>query len=133
MPVAVREIPVTIYLNNEYIGYGSVCYVDESAVQLVDTVRYRCVKQWLCIDNYCYNDVVELCYEDKVSSFLGGLDVKTLKVNVYDAEGNAVGDAVLNLYDSYSLSIVWVLLNLAFLWAQIVALLAVVAFIRKEK
>jgi len=132
MGVATREIPVTVYIDNEYVGYGSVVYEDESAVQLVDTVKYKCVKQQLCIDSECYSDAIEFCYEDKVSSFLGGLEVKTIETNVYDAEGNVVGEAVLSLYDSYDASIVWILIDLAFLWAQTVALIAVLVFVRKR-
>jgi hypothetical protein len=128
----IREIPVTIYLDNEYVGYGSIIYEDESMVQLVDTIKYKCVKQQLCIDSDCYSDAIEFCYEDKVSSFFGGLDTKLLEVNVYDAEGNVVGEAVLSLYDSYSPSIIWILIDLAFLWAQSVALIAVLAFVRKR-
>ena len=131
MPTIVREIPVTVYIDGEYVGYGSVTYEDESAVQLFDTIKYKCVKQQLCIDSDCY-DAVELCYEDKVSQLFGGLEVKSLKVNVYDYEGNVVGEAVLNLYDSYSPSIVWVLLNLALLWAQTVALLLAVHYIKSK-
>ena len=132
MGVATREIPVAVYIDNEYVGYGSVVYEDESAVQLVDTVKYKCVKQPLCIDSECYSDVIEFCYEDKVSQWLGGLEVKMIKTDVYDAEGNVVGEAVLSLYDSYGASVVWILVDLAFLWAQTVALIAVLAFVRKR-
>jgi hypothetical protein len=132
MPTTVREIPVTIYLDNEYIGYGSIVYEDESAIQLVDTIKYKCINQELCINSECYSDAVEFCYEDKVSSFLGGLEVKTLKVNVYDYEGNVIGDAVLNLYDSYNPSIFWVMLNIALLWALTIALLAVLHYMKRR-
>jgi len=132
MGVVTREIPVTVYLDNEYIGYGSITYEDESAVQPADTIKYKCVKQQLCIDSNCYSDAIEFCYEDKVSQWLGGLEVKMIKTDVYDAEGNVVGEAVLSLYDSYGASVVWILVDLAFLWAQTVALIAVLAFVRKR-
>ena len=132
MPTTVRETPVTVYIDNEYVGYGSIAYEDESAVQLVNTIKYRCVGQQLCIDSECYTDAVEFCYEDKVSSFFGGSEVKTLKVNVYDAEGNTIGEAVLSLYDSYSPSIIWILLSLAMLWAQVITILAVVQYIKRK-
>jgi hypothetical protein len=50
---------------------------------------------------------------------------------VYDDEGNAIGEAVLNIYDSYNPSVIWVLLGLAFLWIQAVALLGVSVLTRK--
>ena len=97
-----RQVPVNAFIDNTYIGYGSIVYEDEFDTLPNETIKNKCVYQQLCIDNICYDDALVFCYEDKISGGSGGEETKTIYAPITDFDGKQVGEATIPFVDRYN-------------------------------
>jgi hypothetical protein len=97
-----RQVPVNAFIDDTYIGYGSLVYEDEFDILPNETIKNKCVSLQLCIDNDCYDNDLVFCYEDKISSGSGGEDTKTIYATITDFNGNQIGQATIPFVDRYN-------------------------------
>jgi hypothetical protein len=96
-----RQVPVNVFIDDTYIGYGSIVYEDEFDTLPNETIKNKCVSQQLCIDNNCYDDALVFCYEDKISSWAGGEETNTIYATITDFNDKQIGQATIPLVDRY--------------------------------
>jgi len=97
-----RQVPVNAFIDNTYIGYGSIVYEDEFDTSPNETIKRKCVYQQLCVDDICYDDALVFCYEDKISVGSGGEETKIINATVTDFDGNQIGHATIPFVDRYN-------------------------------
>jgi hypothetical protein len=114
--MVVKTAPVYIYIDGELIGFGELVYNDLSYASLLPTTIHHCDETPVYVDN----EVVPLrfCWDDVVAKWFGGTLKKRLAVPVY-VDDVKVGEATVELVDSYSADLVSVLLVVALIWLSV--------------
>jgi len=92
-----KTTPVKIYVGGEYVGYGKLAYDDRSAFGLYPRVEKHCDESSIYIEDNVIS--LKFCWNDIVTSWLGGSVRRTLNIPVYIGD-TEVGSATVEIEDS---------------------------------
>jgi hypothetical protein len=111
--MAVKTAPVSIYIDDVLVGSGELAYNDMSSPVLTPLTVHHCDDTPVHVDGVTVP--LLLCWDDMVSTPLGGVTERELNTPVY-VNGVKVGSATVKLIDSHSSSLITVLLAVVMIW-----------------
>jgi hypothetical protein len=130
-----RSVDVSLQIDSNPIGSGTIVYLDDSAPSLTELKIDRCVSQQLCFNNTCFDNAVDFCYTDTIASDGGGLLTTTLSGDaVFKETGDVIGSFTIPFTDIYSSvtvtainiqPIIWIILLLLLIGMIIIVLMNV--------
>jgi hypothetical protein len=123
-----KTTPVSIYVDGVLIGSGELAYNDFSYASLTQTRIHHCDETPAHVDGVIVP--LLLCWDDMVSTPLGGVTERELNIPVYVGDVE-VGSATVKLSDSHSSSLITVLLTVAMISLSVNLISSVV--IRKKR
>jgi hypothetical protein len=103
-----KTTPVSIYIDEVLIGSGDLAYNDVSSPALTPLTVHHCDDTPVHVDDVAVP--LLLCWDDTVSTPLGGVTERELNIPVY-VEDVEVGSATVKLSDSHSSSLITVLVS----------------------